>query len=88
MKNNNIDIQLCDIKTFEKCILDSNENYFGIIGYLSNVSGNNSNGVIVDNSYTNSILKKLNLAWPKITEDYLQSVINYLIKYKFIGDKK
>ena len=88
LKNNNIDIQLCDIRTFEKCILDSNENYFGIIGYLSNVSGNNSNGVIVDNSYTNSILKKLNLAWPKITEDYLQSVINYLIKYKFIGDKK
>ena len=88
LKSININIELCDIKTFEKRILASNENYFGIIGYLSNITNNNSNEVILNNNYTNLILKKLNLNWPQITEEYLQSVINYLIKNKFIGDKK
>lgn len=81
----NINMEICDIEDFEKLILSSKNNYFGIISYISNINNKNFNWVILNNNYTNSILEKLNLSWPKITEDYLNSVINYLMKNKFIG---
>ena len=85
LKKHNINMKTCSIEEFEKLILNSKNNYFGITGYLANIKTNNLNGVILDNTCTNSILEKLNLSWPIVTEDYLQAVINYLMKNKFIG---
>ena len=53
-----------------------------------NIKNNNLNWVTLDNNYTNSVLKRINLSWPKITEEYLKAVIDYLIKNKFIGGYK
>ena len=88
MKKNNINVKTCSIEDFENLVLNSTDNYFGIIGYLSNIKNNNLNWVTLDNNYTNSVLKRINLSWPKITEEYLKAVIDYLIKNKFIGGYK
>ena len=95
LKDLNINIDLCNITDFEKRILDSKDNYFGIINYLANIKNisadsphNDFNGISIDNSYTNSILNNLNLKWPTINKHYLQAVVDYLIKNNFIGDKK
>ena len=88
LKKNNINVKTCSIEDFENLVLNSTDNYFGIIGYLSNIKNNNLNWVTLDNNYTNSVLKRINLSWPKITEEYLKAVIDYLIKNKFIGGYK
>ena len=59
----------------------------GRLSYV-NIKNNNLNLVTLDNNYTNSVLKRINLSWPKITEEYLKAVIDYLIKNKFIGGYK
>ncbi len=88
LKKNNINVKTCSIEDFENLVLNGTDNYFGIIGYLSNIKNNNLNLVTLDNNYTNSVLKRINLSWPKITEEYLKAVIDYLIKNKFIGGYK
>lgn len=80
----NIDIELTTLKQFQKSLeANTSNNYFGITNYIQHVS----NDIILDNTYTNNILEKLNLKWPKISNEYIIKIINYLKYNKLIGDE-
>jgi len=74
----NINIKNCSLQDFKKLLLKENEKYFGIIGYISNIENIDFNGVTLENVSTNKKLQKLNLAWPKITKDYLEKLLDFL----------
>lgn len=76
-------LNLINLNDFTKQILSSNLNSFGITNYLSSIE---SNSIEINNDYTNTLLNKLNLYWPKLGDSYIIKIINYLKEYNFIGE--
>ena len=70
------------MEKFEKEILSAPDKYFGITNYLTNVRNKDFNKIHLSNEYTNSLLKKQNLEWPDLSEEYISKIIDYLIKNK------
>lgn len=81
-----ITIKICSIKDFEKKLMASSKNYFGVINYIRNVEDSDFNHITLSNSYTNQILSSLSLHWPKVSSTYLEKLLNYLRKNEMIGD--
>ena len=80
----NIPIRFITLKQFQHALeTNSQNNYFGITNYIENIS----NHVVLDNTYTNHVLKELSLSWPSITKDYIIKIIEYLKFNKLIGDE-
>jgi len=80
----NIDIKFVSMDMFKKALGNNiNNNYFGITNYIENVSNN----VILNNTFTNSVIKKINLEWPEINDNYLLKIIQYLKTNELIGDE-
>ena len=82
LKEHNINIKVVSLEDFEKEILVAPDKYFGITNYLANVRNSDFNKIHLSNEYTNSLLKKSNLEWPNLTDEYISKIINYLIKNK------
>ncbi len=77
-----INIKIVPMEKFEKEILSAPDKYFGITNYLTNVRNKDFNKIHLSNEYTNSLLKKQNLEWPVLSEEYISKIIDYLIKNK------
>ena len=57
----------------------------GIVNDLDDTLGLSfSSTVNQKNIYTNSCLEKLNFEWPKITPEYIQKIVSYLYKKKYL----
>lgn len=76
----NVHISKIPLDDFKEKILKSNDNYFGITNYLSTITDPAFNQLEISNATTNKILSEHNLVWPDITDDYINKIINYLIK--------
>lgn len=74
----NIPITFVNMEKFKEKIQSSSTNYFGIINYIQNLQNDKFSNIQLDNFYTNSILKSLNLEWPKIDNIFIKKLINYL----------
>ena len=81
MEKNNIYLKAISSEDFKKLLIEQYNNYFGFANIINNKVTSNLN---ISNEYTDSILKKLNLNWPIIDDLYIQKIIDYLIKNKFI----
>ncbi len=81
---NNIYLKAISSEDFKNLLIAQSNNYFGFANIINNKVTSNLN---ITNEYTDSILKKLNLNWPKVDDLYIQKIIDYLIKNKFIGEK-
>lgn len=84
LEKNNIYLKAISSEDFKKLLIEQSNNYFGFANIINNKVTSNLN---ISNEYTDSILKKLNLNWPIIDDLYIQKIIDYLIKNKFIGEK-
>lgn len=84
-KINNFEIKKVSLKDFEEVLRNSNLNTFGIKNYISSIE-NPSSLIILNNNYTNEILKSNNTIWPAINTDYINKIIEYLKNNKFIGE--
>lgn len=84
LEKNNIYLKSISSEDFKKLLIEQSNNYFGFANIINNKVTSNLN---ITNAYTDSILKKLNLNWPIIDDLYIQKIIDYLIKNKFIGEK-
>ena len=84
LEKNNIYLKAISSEYFKNLLITQSNNYFGFANIITNKVTSNLN---ITNEYTDSILKKLNLNWPKIDDLYIQKIIDYLIKNKFIGEK-
>ena len=87
LKDANIDIKISSIDEFENKILSAPEKYFGITNYISSIKNANLNNLEMSNKITNDILIKNSLKWPLLDKRYFYSILEYLIKNKFIGDE-
>lgn len=76
----NIHISKIPFEDFENKILNSNDNYFGITNYISAITSPTFNNLKLSNVKTNNILKENGLNWPDITDDYINKIIDYLIR--------
>lgn len=84
LEKNNIYLKAISSEDFKKLLIEQSNNYFGFANIINNKVTSNLD---ISNEYTDSILKKLNLNWPIIDDLYIQKIIDYLIKNKFIGEK-
>ena len=85
LEKNNIYLKAISSEDFKKLLIEQSNNYFGFANIINNKVTSNLN---ISNEYTDSILKKLNLNWPIIDDLYIQKIIDYLIKNKFIQGEK
>ncbi len=56
----------------------------GLITDLQNGQLNYHTSIIIDSEFSKAYLHLLNFYWPKIDENYIQKIIYYMIKNKFI----
>ena len=75
--NCNLNIENVSIDVFKEKLLSTNNNYFGITGYINNLDSSFGKVTIL-NDKTNKILKSLNLEWPEIDSIYINKIIKYL----------
>ena len=73
-------IILFSVFVFKNKILNSDDNYFGITNYISAITSPTFNNLRLSNVKTNNILKENGLNWPDITDDYINKIIDYLIR--------
>ncbi len=85
LAKNNINLKPVSAEKFKQILLKDSNNYFGFANLINNKITNN---LKITNKNTNEILLKLNLSWPDIDDTYIQKLINYLIKNKFIQGEK
>lgn len=76
----NIHISKISLEDFKNKILNSSDNYFGITNYISAITNHAFNNLKLSNTQTNNILKGHCLEWPYITDDYINKIIDYLIR--------
>lgn len=88
IKKYGITISKVPLEEFENKILKSEDNYFGITNYISAITDKSFNNIKLSNERTSAVLKKHNLEWPDITDDYITKIINYLIRNGLIKDEK
>ena len=85
LKKNNINLKSVTAKDFKDNLLSDKNNYFGFANLINNTITNN---LKITNQITKDILLKNNLYWPEINSAYIQKIINYLTKNKFIKGAK
>ena len=85
LSKNNIHLKEIPCKDFKKLLMDKTDKYFGFYNFINDKINDN---LTITNKSTNDILLNINLAWPKIDDDYIQKIINYLIKNNFIQGEK
>lgn len=91
LKNNEIDISVLSGNEFKNQILNLSKKYpeenilKGIVNDLDDTVGLTFNSTVQQqNQETNFYLDKLNFAWPNIDKNYIEKIINYMKKNKYI----
>lgn len=85
LKKNNINLKSVTAKDFKDSLLNDKNNYFGFANLINNTITSN---LKISNKITEDTLVKHNLCWPEINSSYIQKIIDYLIKNKFIKGAK
>lgn len=78
-------IQIVSLDKFKEVLSNSSHTYFGIIGYIKNITHENTTHITLHNEITNLILKDLALSWPVLDALYLAKILTYLKNNNFIG---